>query len=66
MLLGGRFVVENLHLLRRLLHADVGDGILAVEDLGDLFEGEALGFGEHEIHPDGLEEVPKLETPSSV
>jgi hypothetical protein len=60
----GLLGVVNLDLLRSLLQADVSHslGVHAVEDLGDLFEGEALGFWEHEVDPDGLDEVPKLET----
>jgi hypothetical protein len=54
--------MANLDLLRSLFHADMSHCILAIENLGDLFEGEALGFWEHEIHPDSLDEVPKLET----
>jgi hypothetical protein len=66
--LGGLLGVVNLDLLRGLLQADMSHrgSILAIEDLGDLFEGRALGFWEHEVHPDGLDKVPKLETQSSV
>jgi hypothetical protein len=52
--------VVDLDLLGSLLQADMGNGVLAVEDLGDLFEGRSLGFWEHEVHPDGLDQVPKL------
>ena len=51
----------DLDLLRSLLQADVGDLVLAVEDLGNLFEGEALGLGEDEVNPDELDTIPKLE-----
>ena len=61
-LLGGGFVVVNLDLLRSLFHADMSNGILAIEDLGDLLESGALGFGEHEVHPDSLDKVPELTT----
>ena len=60
-LLGGCFVVENLDLLRSLFQADMSHCILSIENLGDLFEGGALGFGEHEVDPDSLDAVPKLE-----
>ena len=66
MLLSSCLVVNNLDLLRSLFHADMSHCILAIENLGDLFEGEALGFWEHEVHPDSLDKVPKLETQSSV
>ena len=60
----GVFVVVNLDLLCSLFHADMSHSLVAVENLGDLFEGEALGFWEHEIHPNSFDEVPKLETQS--
>jgi hypothetical protein len=58
--------VVNFDLLGSLLQADVSHslGVHTVEDLGDLFESEALGFREHEVDPDSLDEVPKLEIQS--
>jgi hypothetical protein len=54
--------VVNLDLLGSLVHVDVSSsGILAIEDLGDLFESGAFGLDEDEVDPDGLDAVPELE-----
>ena len=50
----------DLDLLLDLRQVDVGHGVVAVEDLGDLFEGGALGLDEDEPDPDELDEVPEL------
>lgn len=50
----------DLDLLLDLRQVDVGDGVVAVEDLGDLLEGGALGLDEDEPDPDELDEVPEL------
>jgi hypothetical protein len=52
----------NLHLFLNLFQDDVGPGILAIEDLGDLLEGRAFSLDEDEVDPDRLNEIPKLQT----
>jgi hypothetical protein len=52
---------SDLDLLLDLGEVDVSHGVLAVEDLGDLFEGGALGLDEDEVDPDELDEIPELE-----
>lgn len=44
-----------------LVQVDVSDGVLAIEDTGDVFEGGTLGFDVEEIHEDKFDHVPKLE-----
>lgn len=48
-------------LLLDLVQVDVGSGVVAVEDLGDLFEGWAVGFDIEEVDEDKFEGVPELE-----
>jgi hypothetical protein len=51
---------SDLDLLLDLGEVDVSHGVLAVEDLGDLLEGGALGLDEDEVDPDELDEIPEL------
>ncbi len=52
--------VGEVNLLLDLLEVDVGNGVLAIEDLGDLLEGGSLGLNVDEVDPDELDEVPEL------
>mgnify|MGYP001594387143 CR=1 FL=1 len=47
-------------LLLDLVEIDVGGGIVAVEDLGDLLEGWAVGFDVEEVDEDEFDGVPEL------
>lgn len=49
----------NLNLLLHLVEIDMGNGILAVEDTGDLLECGALGLGVEEVDEDKLDSVPE-------
>jgi hypothetical protein len=51
---------SDLDLLLDLGEVDVGDSVLAVEDLGNLLEGGALGLDEDEVDPDELDKIPEL------
>ena len=54
-------VVAQSDLLLDLVDVDVRNRILAVEDLGNLFQSRALGLDVEEVHEDKLDEVPELE-----
>lgn len=62
MLLVSDLILADLHLLLSLCQIDVGHGILAIEDLGDLLEGRSLSLDEDEVNPDRLNDIPKLQT----
>lgn len=47
-------------LLLDLLQVDLSDGLLTIEDLGDLFEGGAVGLDVDEVDEDELDKVPEL------
>ena len=52
---------SNLHLFLDLLKVNMSNGILAVEDLGNLLERGALGLNKDEVDPDQLDNIPELE-----
>lgn len=54
-------MVRLRDLLLDLVQVDVGSGVVAVEDLGDLLEGWAVGFDVEEVDEDEFEGVPELE-----
>lgn len=59
---GGRdvlVVLGGVNVLLDLVHVDVGDGIVAVEDARDLLEGGALGLDVEEPDEDELDRVPQ-------
>lgn len=47
-------------LLLDSVHVNVGNGRVAIEDLGDLLQGGALGLRVDEVHPDELDKDPAL------
>jgi len=53
-------VLGRVQLLLDLGEADVGHGVVAVEDARDLLERGALGLDVDEVNPDELECVPEL------
>jgi len=53
-------VLGGVQLLLDLGEADVGHGVVAVEDARNLLEGRALGLDVDEVDPDELERVPEL------
>jgi hypothetical protein len=54
------FTLLNRYFFLSLFHVDVSNSILAIEDLGDLFEGGALSLDEDEVDPDRFNDIPKL------
>jgi hypothetical protein len=59
--LGDLLRLLDVHLLLDLVDVDAGHvGVVAVDDLGELLEGRALGLDVHEVHKDELEEDPAL------
>lgn len=52
-------VVGNLGLLLDLLKIDVSNGILTVEDTGNLLKGGSLGLDVEEVDEDKLDGVPE-------
>lgn len=53
-------VLAQSDLLLHLVEVDVCNRILAVEDLGNLLQGRALGLDIEEVDEDELDEVPEL------
>lgn len=53
-------------LLLDLVQVDVGGGVVAVEDPGDLLEGGAVGLDVEEIDKGEFEGVPELDGVSGV
>ena len=60
-LLATSLVLVNLYLFLSLIHVDMSNSILAIEDLGDLFEGGAFSLNEDEVDPDRFEDIPNLQ-----
>ena len=60
-LLATSLVLVNLYLFLSLFHVNVSNSILAIEDLGNLFEGGAFSLREDEVDPDRFEDIPKLQ-----
>lgn len=52
-------VFGGMDVLLDLVHVDVRDGRVAVEDTGNLLESGALGLDVEEPHEDKLHEVPE-------
>lgn len=52
-------VLGGMDVLLDLVHVDVRDGRVAIEDTGDLLESGALGLDVEEPHEDKLDEVPQ-------
>ena len=51
----------DLHLLLELVKVEAGNGgLVAIDDLGQLFESWAPGLDVHEVDKDKLEEDPAL------
>ena len=44
-------ILSEVNLLLNLLHIDVSHSILAVKDLGDLFQSRSLGLDVDEVDP---------------
>lgn len=54
-------VVPSVKLLLNLVQIDMSDlGVLAVKNLGQLFQGRALGFDVEEVDEEELDEDPDL------
>jgi hypothetical protein len=56
---GVLLVLGVVDVLLDLVHVDVGDGLVAVEDARDLLERGALGLDVEEPDEDGLDGVPE-------
>jgi hypothetical protein len=48
-------------LLLDLIHGDVSDGGVAIEDAGDFLKGGSLGLRINKVHPNEFDEDPALE-----
>jgi hypothetical protein len=48
-------------LLLDLIHGDVSDGGVAIEDAGDFLKGRSLGLRINKVHPNEFDEDPALE-----
>lgn len=49
----------ELSLLLNLLKVDVSNGLVSVEDAGNLLESRSLGLNDEEVNKDQFAEIPK-------